>query len=74
MLTETSSNYLSMKVKSAMQCARRGFPITGSEAMAIVSLLQFAETLQLNIKTAVKDDPEWYQRFMPVSEMVHTCV
>lgn len=56
-----------------MQCARRGFPVSGSEAMAIVTLLQFAEALQLNMKAAVKDDLDWYQRFMPLSEMVFMC-
>lgn len=57
-------------MKSGLQCALRGFPVTGSEAMAIVTLLQFAEALQLNMKAALKDDQDWYQRFMPLSEMV----
>ncbi|XP_022890401.1 uncharacterized protein LOC111405654 isoform X2 [Olea europaea var. sylvestris] len=38
--------------------------------MALVSLLQFAEALQLNVKAATKKDSEWYQRFMPLSGMI----
>ncbi|XP_028116081.1 uncharacterized protein LOC114313858 isoform X5 [Camellia sinensis] len=56
-------------VKSAIQHAQRGLPVNGSEAMAIVALLQFAENLQLNLKAAIKEDTEWYQRFMPLAEM-----
>ncbi|GMP25107.1 hypothetical protein CsSME_00002133 [Camellia sinensis var. sinensis] len=57
-------------VKSAIQHAQRGLPVNGSEAMAIVALLQFAENLQLNLKAAIKEDTEWYQRFMPLAEMI----
>ncbi|KAL0400541.1 UNVERIFIED_CONTAM: Endonuclease MutS2 [Sesamum latifolium] len=35
-------------VESGIKCARRGFPVSGSEAMALVTLLQFADALQLN--------------------------
>ncbi|KAL8148492.1 uncharacterized protein LOC141708320 isoform X2 [Apium graveolens] len=57
-------------VKSAMQHARRGLHVGGNEALAIVVLLQFAETLQLNVKAAIKDDADWLQHFMPISEMI----
>lgn len=57
-------------VKSAMQHARRGLHVGGNEALALVVLLQFAETLQLNVKAAIKDDADWLQRFMPLSEMI----
>ncbi|XP_071911669.1 uncharacterized protein [Coffea arabica] len=61
-------------VKSAIQCAKRDSPVTGSEAMALVALLQFAEALQFNLKAAVKQDADWYQRFMPLSEKISELV
>ncbi|KAK2972814.1 hypothetical protein RJ640_028342 [Escallonia rubra] len=57
-------------VKSAVQHARRGLPMDGNEAMALVALLQFAESLQLNLKAAIKEDADWLQHFMPLSEMI----
>ncbi|KAL7003721.1 hypothetical protein U1Q18_004869 [Sarracenia purpurea var. burkii] len=57
-------------VKSAIQHVQRGFPVSGDEAMAIVALLQFAENLQFNLKSAIKEDAEWYQRFMPLAKMI----
>ncbi|GFZ16003.1 DNA mismatch repair protein MutS, type 2 [Actinidia rufa] len=57
-------------VKSAIQHARGGLPVNGSEAMAIVALLQFAENLQFNLKSAIKEDAEWHQRFMPLTQVV----
>lgn len=59
-----------LKVETGIKCARRGFPVSGSEAMALVVLLRLAETLQLNVKTAIKEDSDWYTRFMPLSELV----
>ncbi|KAL0299738.1 UNVERIFIED_CONTAM: Endonuclease MutS2 [Sesamum radiatum] len=56
-------------VESGIKCARRGFPVSGSEAMALVTLLQFADALQLNVKAAIKEDSDWFRRFMPLSEM-----
>lgn len=53
-----------------MQHARRGLHVGGNEAIAIVGLLEFAETLQLNVKAAIKDDADWLKRFMPLAEMV----
>ncbi|KAL3846088.1 hypothetical protein ACJIZ3_003491 [Penstemon smallii] len=57
-------------VETCMQCARRSFPVSGSEAMALVALLQFAEALQLNVKAAIKEDSDWFKKFMPLSEMI----
>ncbi|KAL2457728.1 DNA-MISMATCH-REPAIR-2 domain-containing protein [Abeliophyllum distichum] len=57
-------------VKTGIQCAGRGFPVSGNEAMALVALLQFADALQLNVKAATKEDSDWYQRFMPLSGMI----
>ncbi|KAF7148051.1 hypothetical protein RHSIM_Rhsim03G0218100 [Rhododendron simsii] len=54
-------------VKSAVQHAQGGQPVDGSEAMATVALLLYAETLQYNLRSAIKEDAEWYQRFMPLS-------
>lgn len=53
-----------------MQHARRGLHVGGNEALALVVLLQFAETLQFNVKAAIKDDADFLQRFMPLSEKV----
>ncbi|KAK4734818.1 hypothetical protein R3W88_009079 [Solanum pinnatisectum] len=57
-------------VKTAIRVARRGFPVSGTEALNVVALLQFVEMLQANVKAAVKQDAEWYQRFMPLTEMI----
>ncbi|XP_049393717.1 uncharacterized protein LOC125858080 [Solanum stenotomum] len=57
-------------VKTAIRVARRGFPVSGIEALNVVALLQFVEMLQANVKAAVKQDAEWYQRFMPLTEMI----
>ena len=43
-------------MKSAIQHARGGLPVNGSEAIAIVALLQFAENLQFNLKST-----EWHR-------------
>lgn len=57
-------------VKSAIQHAHRSLPVEGNEALAILTLLQLAETLQLNLKAAIKKDPDWYQRVTPVADMI----
>ncbi|KAH0688149.1 hypothetical protein KY284_018702 [Solanum tuberosum] len=57
-------------VKTAIRVARRGFPVSGTEALNVVALLQFVEMLQANVKAAVKQDAEWYQCFMPLTEMI----
>lgn len=40
------------------------------EARAVVSLIEFSETLQIVVKTAVKEDADWFNRFMPLTQMV----
>ncbi|XP_072955624.1 uncharacterized protein [Typha angustifolia] len=57
-------------VKSAIDRACRGFSLDGSEAMAVVCLIQFAECLQITLKTALKEGAEWYNRFMPLSQLI----
>lgn len=61
---------LLLKVRAAIRIARRGFPVSGTEAMNVVALMQFVEMLQSNVKAAIKQDAEWYQRLMPLTEMV----
>nr|CAD1844462.1 unnamed protein product [Ananas comosus var. bracteatus] len=57
-------------VKSAIDRVSRGFPLDGKEAMAVLCLIQFAETLQVSVKIALKEDEEWYDRFMPLTELI----
>lgn len=59
-----------MKVQSAIQRVRRSSALEGMEAVAVMELLQYAEHLQSNLKGAMKEDAEWYRRFMPLSEVV----
>lgn len=64
-------DFLPLKVQSAIRRARRSSPVDGSEAKAVVDLLQFAENLQITLKAAVKEDADWYKRFMPLTEVVN---
>ncbi|KAL9163030.1 hypothetical protein ABFS82_06G016200 [Erythranthe guttata] len=57
-------------VETGIIRARKGVPVTGSEAMALSGLLKFAEALQVNVKAAIKADSDWFMRFMPLSELV----
>ncbi|XP_078447929.1 DNA mismatch repair protein MutS, type 2 [Wolffia australiana] len=57
-------------VKSAISNASRGLPISGMEAITICSLLELSDTLQTTVKTAAKEDPDLYNRFMPVSQVI----
>lgn len=57
-------------MKSAINNASRALPVDGLEALAISSLLQFADILQSSLKLAIKEDPAWYNRFMPLTEVV----
>ncbi|XP_059434871.1 uncharacterized protein LOC132167853 [Corylus avellana] len=57
-------------VKSAIQQVQRSLAVNGNEAMAVAALLQLAETLQLNLKAAIKEDADWYGRFMPLTEEI----
>jgi hypothetical protein len=62
-----------IKAKSATDRLGRGFVIDGKEALAIAALLQFCDGLQTMLKTALKEDAEWYTRFMPLTQMV-SCI
>ncbi|PWA70532.1 DNA mismatch repair protein MutS, core [Artemisia annua] len=57
-------------VKSGIQDARRGFPLDGNEAIALVSMLQLADSLQTSLNSAIKQDSIWLQRFMPIADMI----
>ncbi|XP_022922841.1 uncharacterized protein LOC111430703 isoform X2 [Cucurbita moschata] len=57
-------------VKSAMEHAQRSLPMDGNEAVAIAALLQFADMLQFNLKTAIKEDADWSTRFMPLTKVI----
>lgn len=57
-------------VQSAIQHARRSSPLEGIEAVAVMELLQYAENLQSNLKAAIKEDSDWYTRFMPLSQVI----
>ena len=65
---------LFLKVQSGIRHARRSLPVDGSEAMAVVSLLQYADALQVRLKAALKEDADWYRRFMPLTEVVRVIV
>ncbi|CAI9087015.1 OLC1v1020968C1 [Oldenlandia corymbosa var. corymbosa] len=57
-------------VELAIQCAKRDSPVSAQEAVAVLALLQFMESLQFNLKAAIKRDSECYQRFMPLSQRI----
>ncbi|XP_021601898.1 endonuclease MutS2 isoform X2 [Manihot esculenta] len=57
-------------VKSAIGHARRGLPLGANEAMAVKDMLEFADVLRLNLEAAIKEDADWYNRFMPLSQMI----
>ncbi|MED6160234.1 hypothetical protein PIB30_049512 [Stylosanthes scabra] len=59
-----------MLVKAAIRKGRRSMPVNGYEARAVMALLQCAETLQGDLKVAIKQDKDWYSRFMPLSEVI----
>ncbi|TKY56408.1 Endonuclease MutS2 [Spatholobus suberectus] len=59
-----------MLVKTAIRHARRSIPVSGYEAQAVVALLQCAETLQGDLKAAIKEDKDWHSRFMPLTEVI----
>ncbi|QHO00060.1 MutS2 protein [Arachis hypogaea] len=45
-------------------------PVNGYEARVVMDLLQCAETLQGDLKVAIKEDKDWYSRFMPLTEVI----
>ncbi|GAA0173933.1 DNA metabolism protein [Lithospermum erythrorhizon] len=57
-------------VQSAIQNARRGFAVSGDEAIALAVTLEFAEALQLNVKAAIKADSDCHQHFMPLTQTI----
>nr|GEZ94409.1 DNA mismatch repair protein MSH3 [Tanacetum cinerariifolium] len=57
-------------VNSAIQDARRGFPLDGNEAIALVSMLHLADSLQTSLNSAIKQDSIWLQRFLPIADMI----
>ncbi|KAK9756725.1 hypothetical protein RND81_01G116900 [Saponaria officinalis] len=57
-------------VRSAIDHTRRSSSVSGQEAIAVAVLLQFAETLQLNIKSAIKENADLHDRFMPLVEPI----
>lgn len=59
-----------LKVKTAIDDALRALPVDGLEALAVSNLLQFADILQSTLKVAIKEDPDRYNRFMPLTEVV----
>ncbi|CAK8537750.1 unnamed protein product [Lathyrus sativus] len=59
-----------MLVQTAIQNARRTIPVTGYEARAVLALLQSSDSLQGDLKAAIKQDKDWYSRFMPLSEVI----
>ncbi|XP_057987387.1 uncharacterized protein LOC131169127 isoform X1 [Hevea brasiliensis] len=57
-------------VKSAIGHAWRGLPLGANEAMAVKAMLELADCLRLNLEAAIKEDADWYNRFMPLSQMI----
>ncbi|RWR87753.1 endonuclease MutS2-like protein [Cinnamomum micranthum f. kanehirae] len=58
------------RVKTAIDDALRALPVDGLEALAVSNLLQFADILQSTLKVAIKEDPDRYNRFMPLTEVI----
>ncbi|CAI8585759.1 unnamed protein product [Vicia faba] len=59
-----------MLVQTAIQNARRTIPVTGYEARAVLALLQSSDSLQGDLKATIKQDKDWYSRFMPLTEVI----
>ncbi|KAM7267410.1 hypothetical protein ACFE04_009576 [Oxalis oulophora] len=59
-----------VQVDSAIERARRSSAMNGNEALAVATMLQFVIELQTSLKAAIKEDKEWYDRFMPLSLMI----
>ncbi|VAH05208.1 unnamed protein product [Triticum turgidum subsp. durum] len=55
-------------VESAINCVSGGSVIKGQEAMAVVSLMLFVESLQVTIKAAMKQDEDSYNLLLPLTE------
>jgi len=59
-----------VKVESGIRHAKRRLSLRADQALEVASLLRFFENLQLYLKAAIKQDGDWYKRFMPLSELV----
>ncbi|KAF8102869.1 hypothetical protein N665_0191s0019 [Sinapis alba] len=57
-------------VESGIRNARRRMSLRADQALEVASLLCFFDNLQLDLKAAIKQDGDWYKRFMPISEMI----
>lgn len=57
-------------VESAINCVSGGAVIKGQEAMAVVSLMLFVESLQVAIKAAIKQDEDSHNRLVPLTETI----
>ena len=61
-----------MKIESAIHCVSGGAVIKGLEAVAVASLMLFVESLQVNIKAAMKLDEGSCSRLTTLTETVST--
>jgi hypothetical protein len=59
-----------LKVESAINRVSGGSVIKGQEAMAVVSLMLFFESLQATVKAAMKQDEDSHNLLMPLTETV----
>ncbi|KAE8775721.1 MutS2 protein [Hordeum vulgare] len=57
-------------VESAINCVSGGSVIKGQEAMAVVSLMLFVESLQVTIKAAMKQDEDSHNLLLPLTETI----
>ncbi|KAK3153021.1 hypothetical protein QOZ80_2BG0166620 [Eleusine coracana subsp. coracana] len=57
-------------VESAIHCVSGGAVIKGLEAISVAVLMLFIESLQINIKAAMKQDEESYNRLIPLNETI----
>ncbi|CAN8248230.1 unnamed protein product [Cochlearia groenlandica] len=66
---DLSSIHISL-VESGINQAKRMISLRTDQALEVASLLRFFDNLQIDLKFAVKQDGDWYKRFMPLSEMI----
>ncbi|CAA7049121.1 unnamed protein product [Microthlaspi erraticum] len=66
---DLSSIHISL-VESGIRHAQRRISLRADQALEVASLLRFFENLQIDLKAAIKQDGDWYKRFMPISEMI----
>ncbi|KAJ0246224.1 DNA mismatch repair protein MutS [Hirschfeldia incana] len=56
--------------ESGIRNGKRKMSLRADQALEVASLLRFFDNLQLDLKAAIKQDGDWYKRFMPISEMI----